>query len=144
MSGDSAGMAPAAPKARTSRIECTLDNDPRLIVSIGAVLAHSARRAGLPESAQEEIATAAVEASREMLISANGNGSSASTIRLVVEEFSDRVEVTIESPAGARPEGIRKRLEGKFTDSLRYDERDGRVRLTLLKSCGAAKSGSRA
>jgi anti-sigma regulatory factor (Ser/Thr protein kinase) len=137
-------MAPVAPTARTSRIECTLDNDPRLIVSMGAVLAHAARRAGLPETTQEEIAAAVVEASRETPIPANGKGSSASTTRLVLEEFSDRVEVTIESSAGARPEEIRKRLEGKATDRLRYEERDGRVRLTLLKSCGAAMSGSRA
>jgi anti-sigma regulatory factor (Ser/Thr protein kinase) len=137
-------MAPAAPSARTSRIECALDNDPRLIASIGAVLAHSARRAGLSETAQEEIAAAVVEASREVLISVNGNGSSASTTRLIVEEFSDRVEVTIESPAGAKPDGIRKRLEGKFPDRLRYDERGGRVCLTLLKSCGAAKFGTTA
>ena len=113
MSADSAGTAPSAPTARTSRIDCTLDNDSRLIVSIGAVLAHAARRAGLSEAAQEEIAAAAVEASREALIPTNGNGSSAPKTKLVVEEFSDRVEVTIESPAGAKPEGIRKRLEGK-------------------------------
>lgn len=137
-------MAPAAPTARTSRIDCTLDNDPRLIASIGAVLAHSARRAGLSESAQEEIAAAAVEASRELLTSGNGIRSGASTTKLVVEEFSDRVEVTIESPAGAKLEGIRKRLEGKFPDRLRYDDSGGRVRLTLLKSCGAAKSGTTA
>jgi anti-sigma regulatory factor (Ser/Thr protein kinase) len=144
MRADSAGMTPAAPTARTSRIDCALDNDPRLVVSIGAVLAHAAKRAGLPEAAHEEIAAAAVEASREMLIPANGRGGSASTIRLVVEEFSDRVEVTMECSAGARSGEIRKRLEGKFADRLRYDERDGRVLLTLLKSCGAAKSGSKA
>jgi anti-sigma regulatory factor (Ser/Thr protein kinase) len=135
-------MAPGASTARTSRVDCTLDNDPRLIVSIGAVLAHAARRAGLSETAQEEIAAAAVEASREMLLPSNGQGSAASTTRLAVEEFADRVEVTIESSAGAKPDGIRKRLEGKFTDRLRYDDHEGRVRLTLLKSCGAAKSGS--
>jgi anti-sigma regulatory factor (Ser/Thr protein kinase) len=142
MNTEPAGMAPVVPTARTSRVECTFDNDPRLIVSLGAVISHAAKRAGLPEQTQQEVATAAVEASREMLISANGKGSGASKTKLVVEEFSDRLEVTIESSACARPEGIRKRLEGTVTDRVRCDGREGLVRVTLLKSCSAAKSGS--
>jgi len=142
MSAEPAGMAPVAPTARNSRIECTFDNDPRLIASLGAIILHAAKRAGLPEKAQEDVAAAAVEASREMLTSASGTGSGASKTNLVVEEFSDRLEVTIESPACARPEGIRKRLEGMAADRVRCDAREGRVRVTLLKSCSTAKSGS--
>jgi anti-sigma regulatory factor (Ser/Thr protein kinase) len=142
MTAEPAGMAPSVPTARTSRIDCTFDNDPRLIVSLGTVISHAVKRAGLPEKTQEEVAAAAVEASREMLIPANGNGSSASKTRLIVEEFSDRLEVTIESPACARPEGIRKRLEGTPADRVRCEGSEGRVRITLAKSCNAAKSGS--
>jgi hypothetical protein len=130
------------PTARTIRVECTFDNDPRLIVSLGAIISHAANRAGLPEKTQEEIAAAAVTAYRDMVISANGAGSGASKTKLIVEEFSDRLEVTIESSAGARPEGIRKHLEGMVADRIRCDGREGVVRVTLLKSCGAAKSGS--
>jgi anti-sigma regulatory factor (Ser/Thr protein kinase) len=135
-------MVPEAPTARTSRIECAFDNDPRLIASLGAIILHAAKRAGLPEKGQEEVAAAAVEASREMLTSADGKGSGASKTNLVVEEFSDRIEVTIESPACVRPEGIRKRLEGMAADRVRCDAREGHVRVTLLKSCSTAKSGS--
>ncbi len=142
MNAEPAGMAPAAPTARTSRIECTFDNDPRLIASLGVVISHAAKRAGLSEKTQEHVTTAAVEASREMLTSANGNGTGASKTKLIVEEFSDRLEVTIESAAGAKPEGFRKRLEAAGTDRVRCDGREGRVRVTLVKSCGAAKSGS--
>jgi len=142
MNAEPAGMSPAVPTARTSRIECIFDNDPRLIASLGAVISHAGKRAGLPEKTQEDVAAAAVEASRDMLIPANGKGSVASKTKLIVEEFSDRLEVTIESSAGARPEGIRKRLEGMAPDRVRCDGREGRLRVTLLKSCGVAKSGS--
>jgi len=142
MSAEPAGMAPVSPSLRTGRVECTFDNDLRLMASLGAVVSHAAKRAGLSEKAQQDIAHAAVEASREMLVSANGKASGASKTKIIVEEFSDRLEVTIESSAGARPESIRKRLEGTPTDRVRCDGREGLVRVTLAKSCSAAKSGS--
>jgi hypothetical protein len=106
------------------------------------VVSHAAKRAGLSEKTQEHVTTAAVEASREMLTPASGNGVGASKTKLIVEEFSDRLEVTIESAAGAKPEAFRKRLEAAGTNRVRCDGREGRVRVTLVKSCGAAKSGS--
>ncbi len=142
MTAEFAGRVPAASAARTSRIECTLDNDPRLIASIGAVMAHAARRAGLPEQTQEDIAAAAVEASREVLSAVSGNGSGASAAKLVLDEFPDRLELTIESATGAKCDGIRKRLEGKFGDRVRCEGSDGRLRVTLIKPCGVAKSNS--
>ena len=142
MSAEPAGMAPVIPSLRTGRIECTFDNDLRLMTSLGAVVSHAAKRAELSEKTQEDVAHAAVEASREMLVSANGNTSGASKTKIIVEEFSDRLEVTIESSVGARPEAIRKRLEGTPTDRVQCDGREGLVRVTLVKSCGAAKSGS--
>jgi anti-sigma regulatory factor (Ser/Thr protein kinase) len=126
---------------RLGRIECNLDNDSRLLVSLGVILSHAARRAGLPDETQQDVAAAAGEASREMVAAGNGAGS-ISTTHLVVEEFSDRLEVTIDSPAGGESEGIRKRLEGKAGDRVRFESREGCVRVTLLKPCAAAKSGS--
>ncbi|MGA8768682.1 MAG: hypothetical protein WB559_16830 [Candidatus Acidiferrales bacterium] len=142
MSAEFAGKVPAPSATRTSRIECALDNDPRLMASIGAVISHAAKRAGLPDQTQEDVAAAAVEASREMVIAGRGNGSGASTTKLVLDEFSDRLELTIESSVSARLEGIRKRLEGKFGDRVRCEGREGRVHVTLVKPCGVAKSGS--
>jgi hypothetical protein len=143
MNADRSRTAPAVPSARTSRIECTLGNDARLMASLGAVLTHAARRAGLPEVTQEDVAAAAFEALRETLSSANGKGSGASTTRLVVEEFSDRVEIAVDCSAGATAEGTRKRLEGRFSDRVRCEGREGQVHITLLKPC-AAKSSSTA
>jgi anti-sigma regulatory factor (Ser/Thr protein kinase) len=142
MNTEPAGTSPVVPSARTSRIECAFDNDPRLIASLGPLISHAAKRAGLPEKTQEDAAAAVVEASREMLIPANGKGTGASKTKLVVEEFSDRLEVTIESAPDAKPEGITKRLEGMVADRVRCDGREGRVRITLLKPCSTAKSSS--
>ncbi len=105
MSAEFAGKAPASSAARTSRIECALDNDPRLMASIGAVISHAAKRAGLPDQTQEDVAAAAVEASREMVIAGRGNGSGASTTKLVLDEFPDRLELTIESSARRETRG---------------------------------------
>ena len=142
MSVDRVRIASAVPTTRTSRVECTLGSDPRLLVSIGAMLAHAAKRAGLLEKTQEDVAAAVIGASRETPVSANGKGDDTPAAKLLMEEFSDRVEVTIESPAGAALEGIRKGLEGKAADRMRCEARDGRVLVTLLKPCGAAKSNS--
>ena len=126
---------------RLGRMECNLDNDPRLLASFGAIFAHAARRAGLSDETQEDVASAAVDASGEMATSNNGSGSAATT-HVVVEEFSDRLEVTIDSQAGSKSEGIRKRMEAKASDRIRCESRDGRIRVTMLKPCAVAKSGS--
>jgi hypothetical protein len=126
---------------RLGRIECNLHNDSRLLVSLGVLMSHAARRAGLPEETQQDVAAAAGEASREMAGPSNGAGSGTMT-RLVVEEFSDRLEVTIDSPAGGKSDGIRKRLEGKTGDRIQCESRDGQVRVTLLKPCAARSSSA--
>jgi hypothetical protein len=126
---------------RLGRIECILDNDSRLLASLGVIMSHVARRAGLPSETQADIAAAASDASREIAAAGNGAGS-ASTTHLVVEEFSDRLEVTIDSSAGGKSDGMRRRLEGKAADRVQCESRDGRIRVTLLKPCGAAKSSS--
>jgi hypothetical protein len=129
----------AAPGVRTSRIECHLDNDPRLLASVETIVAHAAGRAGFSEDRQREVAVAAANASRELAASANGGA--ALTTRLIVDEFPDRLELTFELPAGPNPEGMRKRLEGHANDRIQCQLQDGRVRVTLWKPCGAAKSG---
>jgi hypothetical protein len=127
---------------RLGRMECNLDNDPRLLASFGAIFAHAARRAGLSDETQNDVASAAVDASREMATSNNGSASDAATTHVVVDEFADRLEVTIDSPPGAKSDGIRARLEGKASDRIRCESRDGRIRVTMLKPCAVAKSGS--
>jgi hypothetical protein len=142
MSAEPAAKSSSAPGARISRIECSLDNDPRLLCSVETIVAHAALRAGLPQDVQQQIAAAAGGASREMAKSSNGTAASPATTRLVVEEYSDRLEVTFDSPAASNSDGLRKRLASNLDDRIRWDLHDGRLRLTLVKPCGAPKSGS--
>src|ERR1700728_4999118 len=116
MSAEPAAKSSSCPGARISRIECNLDNDPRLLASVETIVAHAAGRAGFSEDAQREVAVAAANASREMAVSANGNV--AATTRLIVDEFPDRLELTFESPGALNPEGMRKRLEGIAYDRI--------------------------
>jgi hypothetical protein len=140
MSAEPSRGAARIPDAPSSRVECSFDNDSRLVAGVGAIVSHAARRAGLPEKTQEDIDAAVMDASRASLVAGGANGTAASTANVVLEEFRDRVEVTIESPAAAHAEEIRKGLVGKVTDCARLEGAEGRVRITLLKSCGEAKA----
>ena len=134
MSAEPAKKPSSPPGARTNRIECAVDNDPRLLASLGALLAHAAHRAGFPEGLLDNLAAGA-RAAREM--ARTDDAAAESKTRIVVEEFSDRLEMTIESTtAGA----ICRHLKDQAGERLRCEKRDGRVLLTLLKPCGAAQS----
>jgi hypothetical protein len=128
--------------ARTGRIECHLDNDPRLLASVETVIAHAAKLAGLPEDTQRILGAAIFDASREMARSGSGSNPAGAPTRLTVDEFSDRLEITIDSAARGNSDGFCKQLEGKTGDRVRCDARDGRARVTLLKPCGVAKSSA--
>jgi anti-sigma regulatory factor (Ser/Thr protein kinase) len=127
---------------RTGRIECNLDNDPRLLACVETVIAHAAKVAGLPEDTQQALGTAVFEASRELARASLCANLAGTPTRLVVDEFSDRLEITIDSSARGNADEFCKQLEGKMGDRVRCDSRDGRVRVTLVKPCGVAKSGA--
>ena len=125
--------------AENARIASTLHNDRRLLAGVSAIVAHAARRAGLPEQAQAEFAAAAAEACREAFLSCESDGGSSCAIQLVVADLSDRIEVTIESWARAGEE-VAKRVKGEGVDRVDRETRDGRTRMTLVKYHDAAKS----
>jgi hypothetical protein len=139
----------SAAAVRNCKIECTLDNDPRLIAAVGTVVANAAQRAGLPEPAQEDVAAAAVETCREMFPRSGSKGSTPSAIKLIVTDFPDRVEVIFDASekallAARRAEAIRNPLEGLRVDRVQCETREGRVWLTLVKQCGETKSSKTA
>jgi len=140
MSAEPAARPSPDPAVR-SRIECNVDNDARLLASLAAVMAYAAARAGLPEESREDFTSAAAAASREMAGSGNGSEAAAES-RLVIDEFSDRLEMTIDGLAASKSQGICKQVKAKAGERVRCEMRDGRVLLTLLKPCAAGKSGS--
>lgn len=130
------------------RIECTLDSDPRLIAAIGAIAAHAAQRIGLCQRDQENLAAAALDVCHEALPRLPKRKSK-STIKMVVADFSDRVELTIETPAGARAAGRSRATAGDkqaaiaLVDRIERGTRDGHVYTTLVKYCAGVSSRSK-
>jgi anti-sigma regulatory factor (Ser/Thr protein kinase) len=136
-----------------AHIEFTLHDDPRLIAVVGTIVSHAAHRAGLPSSAQEGFASAAMEACRETFPLAKNNGNSNAALRMIVVDFPDRVEVTIEHSGEALPtagldtfcagaadgsgQSLSSALQETKVDRVQYETRDGVSRVILTKYCGA-------
>jgi hypothetical protein len=136
--------------------ELSLQNDPRLMAAVGAIVSHSAQRIGLPSEAQEGLAAAVMDACREtfpLLRDLDGNNSA---LKIIVEDFQDRVEVTIEHAGEALPTagldsfcgggsdgamaGISNSLQDTRVDRVQYETRDGRSRMKLTKYFGGRKA----
>ena len=137
---------------RPARIEVSVTNDPRLLAALATIVMHSARRAGLGTAAQECFTEAAIEACKETFpllhSAAEGNG----TLRVVLEDHQDRVEMAIEHSGEALPTagldtfcahaaigaggGLSGALQVKKVDRVQYETRDGVSRVVLIKYTG--------
>lgn len=142
--------------ADTARVELILHNDPRLLAAVSAIVSHVAQRAGLAPQAEDGLAAAAVDACRDTFPLVSNHGGQDATLKMVVSDFPDRVEVTIEHSGEAlptagldtfcgggsegSPESISNSLRETRVDRVQYETRDGRSRMTLIKYC----EGSRA
>ena len=132
-----------------SRTELKVHDDPRLISAVGAIVSHSAHRAGLPREAQQDFAEAAMDACRKTFPLLGNDNSANRALRMVIEDFPDRVQVTIEHSGECKPTvgfdsfvgGPKDRLAGKMSASLQdtrvdrvqYETHEGRSRMTLIK-----------
>jgi len=132
-----------------ARVELTLHEDSRLMPAVGAIVSHAAGRAGLSDEAGEKFAAAAVEACRGTFPLLSNNSAHASALKLEVEDFPDRVEVTIEHAGEPLPaagldtfcgggtketsEAVSKSLQGSEVDRVQYESKDGRSRMKLIK-----------
>lgn len=137
-----------------SRIEVSLHNDTRLLAALATMVCHMARRAGLNRGAQEGFTEAAVDACREtfqLLNPSPENGMG--MLHVVLQDFHDRVEMTIEHNGEALPtagldtfcaqvgigaeHGLSAALQVKKVDRVQYETRDGISRVVLIKYTGA-------
>ncbi len=132
-----------------ARTELKLHNDPRLLTAVAAIVSHSAHRAGLPREAQQGFAEAAMDAVRETFPLLGNDSSGNRDLRMVIEDFPDRVQVTIEHLGESKPAagldtfvgGSKGNAGGKISASLhdtrvdcvQYDTHEGRSRMTLIK-----------
>jgi len=125
--------------ADPARTELKVHNDPRLLAAVGAIVSHSAHRAGLPREAQHGFAEAAVEAVRETFPLLGNDSTGDRDLRMVIEDFPDRVQVTIEHSGESKPSAGLDTFAGSASlqdtrvDRVQYDTHEGRSRMTLIK-----------
>jgi hypothetical protein len=136
-----------------SRIEVSLHNDTRLLAALATIVAHTARRAGLNRGAQEGFTEAAVDACLETFpLLSPGPENGMGMLHVVLQDFHDRVEMTIEHNGEAVPtagldtfcahvgtgtgQGLSAALQVKKVDRVQYETRDGISRVTLIKYTG--------
>lgn len=134
-----------------ARTEVVLHDDPRLLAAIGAVVSFSSTRCGLAPEAQNALTSAAVEACKETFPLAPPDASGEPTLRLVVSDYPDRVEVEIQHKGEAKPSAgldsfagnlqavgggaLNAALQKTSVDRVQYETKDGVSRMTLIKYC---------
>lgn len=142
------------PSESVSRIECQLDDDPRLIAGARVMVTHVARRGGLSDSSVEQIADAAGDACAAVFGALRQSPTRAAALRVTAAEFPDRLEVTLQPvlksqathapalPLTLGPEfadDIHQKLKHAAVDGMDVGLQDGVFRVTLVKYCSTAK-----
>jgi hypothetical protein len=140
-----------------TRTELTLQDDPRLMAGVVAIVSFAAHRCGLSNGAREGLAAAAAEACRETFPLVNNNGSKDAALKVIVSDFADRVEVAIEHSGESLPSagldtfcdaasgagsqtGLSRALQKANVDRVQYETRDGVSRMTLIKYCDGQRA----
>lgn len=122
-------------RAEHIRTELDLVDDARLLAAVPAVVRYASAFAGLAAEVAEHFVTTAEQACRDAFDLANGREA---PLHFVVESFSDRVEVQIDSSSacsgGAEiPADLRDSQRKSFIDCLDWRVRAGHLRLKLTK-----------
>ena len=130
-----------------SRVVLKLPNDPRLVAAAAAAVEHFAERVGFDAPAQADLAAAVEEACCETLpLLPNSDA----TLDVTVEEFPDRLEVTLQHQGQAVPTagldtfaipGAEAAGAGGLSglgllsrvDRVQYNTQGGTSRMTLVK-----------
>jgi anti-sigma regulatory factor (Ser/Thr protein kinase) len=119
----------------SGRVVLKLSNDPRLVASVAGAVGHIAERAGFDTGAQADLVAAAEEALRQTFpLLANAGA----LLGVTVEDFPDRVEVTLEHrghplPASQQTGGLTGPKLLARVDRVQYDTQGGVSRMTLIK-----------
>jgi hypothetical protein len=131
------------------RVECDLQDDPRLLAGVRAIVSHTAEQLGLPEQARGELADATLDVCREAFAMAGKSRAFDAAIKLIIGGTPDRLEITVDYPgetperAAGKPCGAKANAD-RFgcVDDVRCENRGGRSRVTLIKQCDAMESKS--
>jgi hypothetical protein len=85
------------------RIECTLHNDPRLLVGLSALAGRAALHAGFSEEEQLDVSARTWKACREVFSDPDLKGDPAAAIRVFLEFLGDRFEIKIDPQINGSP-----------------------------------------
>jgi anti-sigma regulatory factor (Ser/Thr protein kinase) len=141
-----------------ARTEILLHDDSRFFAAIGAVVQHASQRCGLSEAGQQGLTAAAEEACRETFPLLQGHANGEPTVRMIVSDFPDRVEVAIEHTGEALPTagldtfigdasadpgaGLSRALQMTKVDRVQYATSGGLSRMTLIKYCDGGRKAN--
>ena len=138
-----------------ARTELILHEDTRFFGAVGAVVQHASLRCGLSEAGQQGLTAAVEEACRETFPLLEGHANGEPTVRVIVSDFPDRVEVAIEHTGAALPTagldtfigdaasdpgaGLSRALQMTKVDRVQYQSNGGLSRTTLIKYCDGGR-----
>jgi anti-sigma regulatory factor (Ser/Thr protein kinase) len=116
--------------ANLGRIELKLPNDPRALSAVAGAVEHMAQRAGFLTPQQKELAVATEAACQAVFRRLH---EPEATLMVIVEEYADRVEVTLEHTGDApSADGNCRDLLARM-DRVDYRTANGLSRWTLIK-----------
>jgi anti-sigma regulatory factor (Ser/Thr protein kinase) len=133
-----------------SRTEVVVVDDPRLLAAVGGIVEHVGERVGLPAVEQRALAAATDEACRATFPLV---GNHDLTLKIIIQDFPDRVEVTLEHNGEPVPsaglhtfaaQAAEQAGSGKASgfalmakvDRVLFETKDARSRMTLVKYIG--------
>lgn len=135
-----------------NRVSLRLSDDPRLLGGVAGAVKHFAQRAGLDEAAQRDLIEATHQACQTTFpLLPDGDH----TLVVAIEDFSDRVEITLEHHGEALPSAGLETFAGfggegeqpgdlsgialmSRVDRVLYDTQGDTSRMTLVKYTSAA------
>jgi hypothetical protein len=139
-----------------ARTELIVHEDERLLSAIEPVVFQASVRCGLSIEAQQGLAAASIAACKQtfpLLKDSNPNGEAA--VKVIVTDFTDRVEVAIEHTGEALPTagldtfvgdavsgggaGLSGALQKTNIDRVQYETKAGVSRMTLVKYCDGGR-----
>jgi hypothetical protein len=143
---------PMPMSAETSRAELHLPNDPRMFGAVAVIIGHAGERTGLSEAEQKGLSDVAIHACEQALQLAAPEAGEEPKVHVIVENFDDRVEVTVEHRGAADPAAgldtfvagaagqVGQALQSTEVDRVQYESKDGVSRTRLIKYTKASAS----
>ena len=138
--------SPKAMNAEPVRIECVFHEDARLLEGIALLVSHAALGSGIAEKEAAKLAQTALDECRKVF-SKLPRDHKTPKVRLLVTQFRDRVEVTVEH-GGEPPFGnfngtARATERNQASGHLAGESGEGDSRITFTTYCAGADSSNR-